>query len=91
MFLLKDRRRPWRIGVPRPNSSFIERASEGRNGMWLEWVNGEAMRAGQALCRSVAKGQPFGSEPWTKQMVTRWKLGMTRRERETGIEGATKR
>ena len=49
---------------------------------WLEWVNAdEHHEQVEALRRSVVKGQPFGSEPWTKQMVTRWNLGMTLRER----------
>lgn len=49
---------------------------------WLEWVNADEQREHvEALRRSVVKGQPFGSEPWTKQMVTRWNLGMTLRER----------
>ena len=49
---------------------------------WAEWVNAEE-QPGQveALRRSVVKGQPFGSEPWMKQMVARWNLGMTLRER----------
>jgi putative transposase len=49
---------------------------------WLEWVNADEQHAQvEALRRSVVKGQPFGSETWTKQMVTRWNLGMTLRER----------
>jgi putative transposase len=49
---------------------------------WLEWVNADEQHEQvEALRRSVVKGQPFGSEPWTKQMVTRWNLGMTLRER----------
>jgi putative transposase len=49
---------------------------------WLEWVNADEQREQvEALRRSVVKGQPFGSEPWMKQMVMRWKLGMTLRER----------
>ena len=49
---------------------------------WAEWVNAdEHHEQVEALRRSVVKGQPFGSEPWTKQMVTRWNLGMTLRER----------
>jgi putative transposase len=49
---------------------------------WAEWVNvDEQHEQVEALRRSVVKGQPFGSEPWTKQMVTRWNLGMTLRER----------
>jgi putative transposase len=49
---------------------------------WAEWVNAEE-QPGQveALRRSVVKGQPYGSEPWMKQMVARWNLGMTLRER----------
>jgi len=49
---------------------------------WADWVNAdEHHEQVEALRRSVVKGQPFGSEPWTKQMVTRWNLGMTLRER----------
>jgi len=49
---------------------------------WAEWVNAdEHHEQVEALRRSVVKGQPFGSEPWTKQMVTRWNLGMTLRKR----------
>jgi len=49
---------------------------------WAEWVNAdEHHEQVEALRRSVVKGQPFGSEQWTKQMVTRWNLGMTLRER----------
>jgi len=49
---------------------------------WADWVNAdEHHEQVEALRRSVVKGQPFGSEPWTKQMVTRWNLGMTLRKR----------
>ncbi|HSA85839.1 MAG TPA: transposase [Nitrospira sp.] len=49
---------------------------------WAEWVNAdEHHEQVEALRRSVVKGLPFGSESWTKQMVTRWNLGMTLRER----------
>jgi len=49
---------------------------------WADWVNAdEHHEQVEALRRSVVKGQPFGSEPWTKQMVTRWNLSMTLRKR----------
>jgi putative transposase len=49
---------------------------------WAEWVNAdEHHEQVEVLRRSVVKGLPFGSEPWTKQMVRRWNLGMTLRER----------
>jgi putative transposase len=49
---------------------------------WAEWVNAdERLEEVEALRRSVVKGQPFGSESWVQQSVTRWKLGMTLRER----------
>jgi hypothetical protein len=49
---------------------------------WAEWVNAEEhLEEVEALRRSVLKGQPFGSESWVQQSVTRWKLGMTLRER----------
>jgi putative transposase len=49
---------------------------------WLEWVNtDEQHEQVEVLRRSVVKSQPFGSEPWTKLMVSRWNLGMTLRER----------
>jgi putative transposase len=53
-----------------------------RPSTWLEWVNADEQHEQvEALRRSVVKGLPFGSEPWTKQMVTRWNLGMTLREK----------
>lgn len=49
---------------------------------WAEWVNAdERPEEVEALRRSVGKGQPFGSESWVQQSVTRWKLGMTLRDR----------
>ncbi|MEQ1562762.1 MAG: transposase [Nitrospiraceae bacterium] len=49
---------------------------------WLDWVNeGETTEQLSAIRKSVTKGQPYGSEAWVDQMVTRWNLGATVRER----------
>jgi len=46
------------------------------------WVNEEEATEPLRLVRkSIMKGQPFGSALWVEQMVTKWNLGATLRER----------
>jgi putative transposase len=53
-----------------------------RHAEWSQWVNADELQEQiEAVRRSVIKGQPYGSEPWVKQMVTQWNWGATVRAR----------
>jgi putative transposase len=54
----------------------------GRPSDWCGLVNvNERQEQIDAVRRSVVKGQPYGRKSWAQQMVPRWNLGATLRDR----------
>lgn len=80
---LVERAEEWRwssanaVGAVTVHAWPVERPAD-----WVQGVNhGEVGAQLETVRRSVAKGQPFGSELWVAKMVKQWNLGATMRGR----------